>query len=370
MRKIIISGYYGFKNSGDDALLLSIIEDLKQRGLDDRVVVLSANPFETERIYGVKSVNRINPFSVLCQLLSARLLISGGGTLIQDGTSTKSLLYYLAIIMTARLLGTKVMLYSNGIGPLNRSSNQRITKYVLNRVQLITLRDKRSKEVLDEIGVTKPKIVITADPAFRIASSPRSMGMHLITNSGAPGDRRYLGIAIREWKTLPPDFTDMIAEAADYAAEKYDLYPIFMPMQPKKDYRICVNVMNKMKNQSAVINGDVSIYDMLSVVANMDICIGMRLHTLIYAAAMSVPIIGLVYDPKVSGFMEYAEQKIYHQVEELTVQKLCSSIDLCRKNYGKIKEKLNITRFDMQKKAALNGDYAAELFEKGSVSLE
>lgn len=370
MNEILISGYYGFKNSGDDALLLSIIEDLKQHRLGDQVVVLSANPDETAKIYGVRSIKRTNPFRVLQHMLRSKLLISGGGTLIQDGTSTKSLLYYLAIIMTARMTGTKVMLYSNGIGPLKKGANRKRTKRVLNRVQLITLRDKASKKVLDEIGVTKPKIVITADPAFLLASSPLAMGRHFIINSGAPAGKKYLGISIRQWKNLPADFTDTIAAAADYAADQYDFYPVFMPMQPKKDYHICVNVMNKMKNGASVISGDVPIHDMLSIVANMTMCIGMRLHTLIYAAAMSVPIIGLVYDPKVSGFMEYAGQDLYQQVEELTAQKLCALIDACAADYEKRKVKLNQTRDEMKQRAVLNGEYAARLFERGSVDIE
>ena len=97
MNDILISGYYGFKNSGDDALLQAIVNDLKEYKSDVKLTVLSNSPEETERIYKIKAVSRLNPFSVIGAILKSKMLLSGGGTLIQDRTSTKSLIYYLAM---------------------------------------------------------------------------------------------------------------------------------------------------------------------------------------------------------------------------------------------------------------------------------
>ena len=113
--KIVISGYYGFNNSGDDALLLSMIDDLKTVVDKGNITVLSKKPQETERVYGVRAVSRYNIFLLLKNIFNCDLLISGGGTLIQDATSTKSLLYYLMIIRIAQMFGKKVMLYASGI---------------------------------------------------------------------------------------------------------------------------------------------------------------------------------------------------------------------------------------------------------------
>ena len=99
MKEILISGYYGFKNSGDDALLQAIINGLDERGYKDNITVLSAMPADTAKAYGVRAVNRINVFSIIKHMKKAALLISGGGTLLQDGTSTKSLVYYISIII-------------------------------------------------------------------------------------------------------------------------------------------------------------------------------------------------------------------------------------------------------------------------------
>ena len=117
--KAVISGYYGFDNCGDEAVLLAIIHCLKKLKPDVRIVVLSGNPKKTRELYAVEAVNRWNPFSVAIELLSCRLLISGGGSLLQDVTSTKSLRYYLAIINIAALFKKRIMIYSQGLGPLN-----------------------------------------------------------------------------------------------------------------------------------------------------------------------------------------------------------------------------------------------------------
>ena len=119
MSDIIISGYYGLGNSGDEALLESIVKDLRSIHPDISITALSGSAKLTEKLYGIKTVNRFNIFSILREFKSAKLLLSGGGTLIQDATSTKSLLYYLGIISLAKKMGLKTMLYRRIHGPLH-----------------------------------------------------------------------------------------------------------------------------------------------------------------------------------------------------------------------------------------------------------
>ena len=116
MSDIVISGYHGFANSGDEALLWAILNTLKQKSPDISVTVLSKTPEETARDYGVKSVNRYNFFKIKKEMKQAKMLIFGGGSLLQDVTSSKSLKYYLMIIALAERCGLKTMLYANGIG--------------------------------------------------------------------------------------------------------------------------------------------------------------------------------------------------------------------------------------------------------------
>ena len=123
----IISGYYGFKNIGDDSMLMAIIENLRKHKKDIKILVLSKNPFETKTEYKVDSIYRFNIPQILYIMKNSKLFINGGGSLIQDNTSTRSLIYYLSMIWMAKKLGMKVMIYANGIGPLTRDSNRKLT---------------------------------------------------------------------------------------------------------------------------------------------------------------------------------------------------------------------------------------------------
>ena len=155
----------------------------------------------------------------------------------------------------------------------------------------------------------------------------------------------------------------------DYAYEKYGYNTVFLPMQSSRDMTISQNVRRRMKNNSYIIKRRYNVEDMISVMSCFNLCVGMRLHTLIYAAINAVPLIGLVYDPKISSFMEYTHQNHFINVEELTANELMKQIDNCVGNYDSIKEDLEKNYGVLKEKAQLNGEYAIELYEKGSVTL-
>lgn len=361
MKEILISGYYGFKNSGDDALLSCIIGDIERVcGSRKRIVVLSANPAETSEIYNVRAIDRMNIFAIVAHMGNAELLISGGGTLIQDGTSTKSLMYYLGIIAIAKFFGVKTMLYANGIGPLNRPENKKRTKKVLSGVDMITLRDKRSEKLLHDIGVND-NIHVTADPVFDMAGADKEKGKSIITLGGAPSDTEYFGISVRQHSAITPEILQSIANVCDYCAKEYNLYPVIIPMQPDRDKAVSKSLHDTMKTPSTVLEAGMSINDMLCVTANMKFCMGMRLHTLIYAAVSSVPVIGLVYDPKVSGFMEYSGQDLYINVEDITEDNLKKLVDKLMSDYGATKARLLDTSEKMRTLTADNRMYLSQL---------
>lgn len=368
--EILISGYYGFKNSGDDALLKAIIADIKRHKESPNIVVLSASPSETMEYYKVKAISRLNPVKVLSHMKKADMLISGGGTLIQDRTSTKSLWYYITVIKLALRKKLKVMLYSNGIGPLEKKKNIRVTQRTLDRVDLITLRDEVSYKTLRSIGVTNPNVKVTADPALDLDIADEKRGREILKSEGAPEGAKLLGVSVRRWQSLDADFEDTIARVCDYAYEKYGYHTVFLPMQPSRDMAILQNIKRRMKNKSSIIKKRYNVEDMLSIMKCFDLCIGMRLHTLIYAAINAVPLIGLVYDPKISSFMEYTHQRHYMNVENLSADSLIKSLDECVANYDKIKNELKENYRHLKEQSRLNGKYAIELYEKGSVSIE
>lgn len=365
MKDILISGYYGFGNSGDDALLSCIIDDICKFTDRSRIKVLTANPEETARVYGVRTIDRMNIISIAAAMTRSELLISGGGTLMQDGTSTKSLLYYLGIIFLAQLFGLKTMLYANGIGPLVRDKNKKRTKKILSNVDMITLRDMRSREVLDEIGVNNPNIHVTADPVFGVDSVTSEFGKDLLKKLGVPKDARCIGISVRGRKGASESFIDETAAAVMAAVEKYGLFPVIIPMQHSKDMEICKSLADKLSCKSVIVEQKLGLYESFSLVSCMELCIGMRLHMLIYAAAMCVPVIGLVYDPKVSGFMQYTGQKFYMDVDDVKKSELISLTDEIMDNYDKIKEDILKAHAKMKELTAHNAEYLKELLQKG-----
>jgi len=184
-----------------------------------------------------------------------------------------------------------------------------------------------------------------------------------------PEGKRLLGISVRKWSDNCRDFENVIAMACDYAAKQYGLMSVFLPMQMEKDLVISQTIAAKMKNNAVVIKDRHSVEDVMSVVSALDLCIGMRLHSLIYSAAASVPLIGLVYDPKVSSFMSYTHQNLYAGVSDLGYDNLKSLIDECMNNYDDIAADLRENYKVLSEKAEQNARLAVELYEKGSVSL-
>lgn len=368
--EILISGYYGFKNSGDDALLMSIINDIRRFKESPNIVVLSSNPSETIKQYRVKAINRLNAFKIARHLNSAGLLISGGGTLIQDSTSTQSLIYYLTVIRAALKRGVKVMLYSNGIGPLRSRSNIKRAKKVLSMVDLITLRDPEARDTLNNIGVTGPKTIVTADPVFGAEPADPEFGKKLLKRFNVPDDaKRIMGISVRRTHSTDQAFENTVASVCDYAAEKYGCHPVFIPMQTNRDEGISRSIISKMKTKASIIDVRLDVKEMIAVSAALDLCLGMRLHSLIYATCGNVPLIGLAYDPKIKSFMDYAGQKLCINAESMNTADIESMLDYCFEHYDEIKEELTKSYEFLKSKAELNGKLAVELYEKGGVEL-
>ena len=357
--KFVISGYYGFGNNGDDALLLAITKEIKSLYPDAEITVLSKSPKKTEKQYHVRSVNRYNVFSVLNALHRCDMLISGGGTLVQDATSTKSLIYYLTVIRIAKFFKKKVMLYANGIGPLTSFKNIERTKDILNTVDLITLRDKNSLAELEQIGVRKEIMELTADPAFLL--EPDGNGSKILETYGVAEDGKLMCISLRNWKDMPKDFSKIIAGFCDYAFEKHGIYTVLLPMQVSVDYKLASDVKNKMKNKATIVSGKYPVESVLSVIDKMYVCVGMRLHTLIYSASRIVPAIGIVYDPKVKGFLDYINEERYVDLSEISEEGLCKLLDEICENHSEVTSHMRYAIGLIKKKAKRNGELMQEL---------
>lgn len=297
---VLMSGYYGFKNAGDEAILQSIYNSIKGIRSNISITVLSSDPADTESRYGCKAVNRFNVFRVFGAIRRCDALVSGGGSLLQDFTSTRSLLYYLFIIRTAKRLGKKVMIYANGIGPVRKDANRRRVRRVVNRADIVTLRDPASAEELRSIGVTRADIRVTADPVFLMPRASREDSLRALVTHAIP-QAPFITVSIRDWPGMG-DFCAQIAAICDHVHEKTGRNAVFVSMQSDKDAAISKKVSDMMKTPSYIIEGRLTAEELMSIVGASDAMLAMRLHALIFAARMNVPFASLVYDPKVSAY--------------------------------------------------------------------
>ena len=357
MKTVVISGYYGYDNIGDEALLASIISALKSELPDLRIVVLSAQPGQTRSRYGVEAVSRLNPISIITALSKADLFISGGGSLLQDVTGPLTIPYYLGIAAVAGLLGKPVMFYAQGIGPVNRPFGRMLVRLIANRVDMITLRDPASADLLREIGVTQPPVEITADPVFGteldITADPyAALG---ITPPGKP----VAGIFIREWPG-PAGWKKAVAGMADSMYDR-GWEAVFVPMQYPGDNAPAKEIAGMMKNKPHLIEQGLNFMQAVGLVSSMKIVVGMRLHALIIAAVAGVPMVGLSYDPKVSEFLASIGQPVVEDLASVTSLRLVGEIEEVIANLDNIRQKLLTDKTALRRKALRNSQIAADL---------
>ena len=324
---VVICGAYGKGNSGDNAILNAIVEQLHHIDPDLPITALSRDPMETKLCAGIDAVYTFSVFKIGRLLRRTKLYISGGGTLMQDATSTRSLLYYLFSIRQAHRCGCKVMLYGCGIGPISKERNQKRTAKVLNRyVNIISVRDRYSIETLEQLGVTEPEIHLNADPALLIDPPDTDELRSYLRRSGLVEGKSYVMIALRPWD----GFTEKIgafAAAAEYLHREYGLIPLLYAMEPARDEAAVKAVAEKIHCPHLVLSAGTNGAEILALVRRMSLVISMRLHTLIFASGQGVPVVGIVYDPKVSGFLDYLGQDLYLPLQEVNLGALADLID-------------------------------------------
>ncbi len=310
---VVLCGAYGQNNAGDEAVLRAILGELRAIDPDMPLWVMTRKPKEVKRQYRAGAVYTFNIPGFCRRMAKSRLYVNGGGSLIQDVTSRRSLWFYLFTLSAARRLGCRVMMYGCGIGPVNSPDGKKRAARVISKgVDAITLRDQYSIHTLRELGVSGPEIVLAADPALTLPAAPRETADALLRSAGlAPEpDQRYLGITVRPW----PGFEDKAAEfaaAAEYAYEALGLIPVFLPIVGDLDTEAARTVAARIqKAPYAILPACSRTEDTIALFARMEVVLSMRLHALIFAAGQGVPVVGAVYDPKVSAFLDELGQDL------------------------------------------------------------
>ena len=357
----VLSGYYGFDNSGDEAMLASILRELREKKADIRIMVLSKKPAETSKRYAVDSMARANPVSLIKIFSRTGMLISGGGNLIQDLTSFQSMVYYTSLMNYAKFRGLKVMLYANGIGPLIRFSSVKIAGRVLDKTDVITVREPNSYDLLSKIGVRKPKISVTADPVISFEKPGDEEINEILRKHSISEGQKTVVFSVRPWKGLEGMYEPVFAGIADYISEKYDMLPVFVPLNTKKDTRVSGDIISLMNHPALLVENENRARNLVGIISNADLLIGMRLHSLIYAAITSTPVIGVVYDPKVRYFIDMMEQEDGGLIEDLDFNSIIKLIDKVIAGRESYIRKLKDNMVRLRKLSAENAQLAIEL---------
>jgi len=319
---VLICGAYGKGNAGDDAILEAIIRQMRGIDPDVPLYVLTRTPKATKMRYRIGAVHTFDFPGFLHIMRRTRLYLNGGGSLIQDVTSSRSLQYYLFSIRCARWTGNRVLMYGCGIGPVNKKRNIRRAARVINRcVDVITLREDTSREELARMGVNRPEIRVTADPALLMRPADDSRAESFLLANGLRPDGKYLLFVLRPWTGFS-DKASAFAEAARRARTQYGLTPVFMALEPARDLEACRTAAKLTGDSSPVLAAPDDGGLLVALMRRMQAVVSMRLHALIFATAVGTPVVGAVYDPKVRAFLDYIGQKRYLPLPEIDSEKL------------------------------------------------
>ena len=324
---VVICGAYGMGNSGDEAILDAIVAEMRAIDPLMPLTVMTRDPAGASARLGLTAVHTFNFPRFLAVMRRRALYINGGGSLIQDVTSRRSLWYYLFTLRAAKRLGCKVMMYGCGIGPVKRPGGVERTRRVLNScVDAITLREPDSIEELARFGVTKPEIILASDPALTLPSAPAEEVDAALEAAGAAPKGKYICFALRLW----PGFGEkagVFAAAARHAHEAYGLTPVFLPINHLDDGQAAALVAEKLGDTPHVLlPGPMSSALVIGLMSRMQVVVSMRLHGLIFAAGQGVPLIGVSYDPKVTAFLRCVDAGCV-PLEGLEEGELCRLID-------------------------------------------
>jgi len=346
---VVMSGYFGFDNSGDDAILKAIVKDMKEHNSLVRINVLSKDPDKTEGICPVVSSDRFKIRDVYKSLRDSDILISGGGSLLQDVTSTRSLLYYLALMRLALFLKKPVMVYANGIGPINKPFNRYLTKNTLNKVQQITLRDRGSMEYIQNMGVTNKNVKVTADPVFTLQAADNNRINQIFVNEDIYPKKPLVGVSVRYWKD-DKNLSRELSNGLKAIMDENDIEILLIPMHYPEDLEICQKIREMVgKEDCHILQAKYTAEEIMGIIGKLKMMIAMRLHSLIYAATRKVPMMGLIYDPKVEGLLRELEIPYSISVDNLKAEKFkevfdaaWNDLDNMRENIGEKEERLKM----------------------------
>jgi len=327
MNNVIIFGSYHGANKGDEAILVSLLRQIDLLDLKIKVVVPSTNPSYIQNKYGVDSINMKNAPKIIHRVYSSDIVIIGGGGLFFDYSFLDTvlliktqILYWIFIIFLSTILRKRIMVYGVGIGPLNSWVAKKLLVKAFNTVDIITVRDNQSKNLLTSLGISKI-VHVTSDPVFSLNLS--------LPEAEIENKSEYIVVTIRSWNVeIDNKLIDIMSRFCDFLiTNEYNI--IIIPMNIKKDLSISEQLLSKIDSKNASILKCIEVHEIFSTIGAAKMIIGMRMHSLIFASLSGVPIIALSYNTqKVKEFMNQLDITEYlFDAEKVGIDTLIMAFD-------------------------------------------
>ncbi len=333
MREIALHGYFGYDNIGDEAILHSIIEGIKSSEEESSITVFSSSPKKTSRRYGVKAVSRHNFCRIIRTLRNSHLFISGGGSLLQDVTSFHSPIYYLLVMRLAARFSEKAAFAFQGFGPLKNSLLQKCTVNTLKKLDEVSVRDEDSYRKLIHLGLPEKSVNRVYDPVF--LQTPEDSGLNSKksdSNSNFPRNNyEYnLGVAVRPWGNS--EYLNEVAKSvSQFLRENPEFKLTFLPLHYDSDIKSARFVKDQLKDcensRITMISPIEHPGEITTIFSRLDLLLGVRLHSLIFATMMGVPCVGIEYDPKIPAFLSQLDLEPAGKTGEITAHKIYSYLN-------------------------------------------
>ncbi len=361
-----IVGSYGGLNLGDEAILAGIIRELRQ-SVPAEITVFSRNAADTVKRHSIEravSIRKLTRSEAELEVRRLDLLLLGGGGILFDGEAR----FFLREVELALEHDIPVMIYAVGAGPLKDPGAQRMVRDCICGADLVTVRERRAQQILEEVGVHRD-IVVTADPGLLL--QPEPLPEDLIPRLRSGPSKNLIALSVREPGAAAPDmnvehYHNLIANAADYMVDRYDADIVFLPMERNVlDLQHSHAVVSKMlRPQCAhVLNEDLTSGQLLSLMQHLQFALGMRLHFLIFAALQRVPFVALPYASKVAGFIEelHMDMPPLHLVN---AGRLLAHIDYSWDTRDQIRSQIDRWLLTLQERARETNRLAIDLLKR------
>lgn len=363
--RIGISGSYGGINMGDEAILQSMLAQIK-KSFNAHITIFSKNPEDTIKRHGVDhsiDIRKRSKNDIKHEIESLDVFILGGGGILYDNAAN----FFLREVEMANEAGVPVFVYAISAGPLNKHFNRKLVASILNEVEVITVRDNKGKILLEDLGVEK-EIVVTADPAVLL--SPEKLPEDALLKEGLSSKKHLIGLSVREPGPAAPHidinhYHSLLADVADFLIERIGAHIVFVPMERNyKDLQHGHAVISKMINaqHASILQQEYTSGELLAWMGHFDFVVGMRLHFLIFSAIMGVPFIPLPYASKVEGFIEELDLDM-PPLSEVTSGRLLAHVDHSWDTRNELKALINKNFPIMQKRALVTNQLLIEMIK-------